>query len=227
MKVKTTVEKLSAKYTAQGYKTTVSNNPKYYEHVSISGGTERKDNRKLGSIPTFSTAPIISCGNCSGCKHDCYALKNMFVFRESIRKSWIKNFAIAKHNRAQVWADIDKFLTKKQPRTFRYHVSGDILDQQYLNSMSDMAKKHSNTKFLAFTKMYHLDYSDIPDNLKIVVSVWPGMEFDNPNNFPLAFVQDGTETRVENALECEGTCETCGMCWDLKNIGKNVVFHKH
>ena len=44
---------------------------------------------------------------------------------------------------------------------------------------------------------------------------------------PLAYMQDGTEKRVTNALECPGNCETCGMCWNLKSLNKNVVFKKH
>ena len=75
--------------------------------------------------------------------------------------------------------------------------------------------------------MYNLNFADLPDNLTIVLSAWLDMSYINPFGLPIAFMQDGTETRISDALECPGNCETCGICWALKSIKKNVVFHKH
>ena len=45
---------------------------------------------------------------------------------------------------------------------------------------------------------------------------------------PEGTMQDGTETRVpEDAIRCPGNCETCGLCYELPRLGRDVVFHKH
>ena len=67
---------------------------------------------------------------------------------------------------------------------------------------------------------------NLPNNLTIVISVWPGLRIPN-SKLPKAFMQDGTENRINNAIECPGNCENCGMCWNLSKLGKNVVFNKH
>jgi hypothetical protein len=39
---------------------------------------------------------------------------------------------------------------------------------------------------------------------------------------------DCPDPRIPNdAIWCPGNCESCGMCWDLPNIGKDVVLIKH
>ena len=40
--------------------------------------------------------------------------------------------------------------------------------------------------------------------------------------------EDGSEVRVpKDAIECPGNCESCGMCYELDRLGRDVVFHKH
>jgi hypothetical protein len=65
-------------------------------------------------------------------------------------------------------------------------------------------------------------------NLAIIFSAWPGMRFDNPHHHRVAWMQDETETRVpEDAIRCPGNCETCGLCYELSRLGRDVVFYKH
>ena len=62
----------------------------------------------------------------------------------------------------------------------------------------------------------------------ILFSAWPGMAFLNPQGHRVAWMQDGTETRVPaDAIACPGNCESCGMCYELERLGHDVVFHKH
>jgi ferredoxin len=185
-------------------------------------------NSKVGKIPNMSLPPVVSCGNCEKCKKNCYALKS-FKMYPSVRKSWTENFKLAKENPVEFFAVVDAYIEKKKPAFFRWQVSGDILDQNYLDGMVEVARAHKATKFLAFTKMYHLDYANIPENLSIVWSAWPGLEMPTaPEGIRIAYMQDGTETRVpKNALECPGNCESCGLCWTLKKIRRDVVFYKH
>jgi len=99
--------------------------------------------------------------------------------------------------------------------------------------MCRIADANSGTHFLAFTKAFEIvnryeDHAAVPENLVIVFSAWPGMRFLNPHHHRVAWMQDGTETRVpENSIECPGSCENCGMCYELERLGRDVVFHKH
>ena len=183
-------------------------------------------NKKMGSIPNVSLPPVLSCGNCSGCKRSCYALKAYKQY-PLVRKAWRKNWELLRKDRLKYFSMVSAYLSKHKPKFFRWHVAGDIVDQDYLEWMKNFALLlFPGTKFLTFTKMA-LDFSDLPKNLTIVYSAWPGQPIVNPHNLPIAFMQDGTETRVTNALECPGNCENCSMCWALPTIGANVVFHKH
>lgn len=190
--------------------------------VHIAGG-----NAKLGRIPNISLPPIKSCGNCSGCKKECYALKAWKMYQNT-RRAWNENFRLVREDPAAYFDQIDAWIAKHHPRLFRWHVSGDIPCQGYLEGMKMIAEHNPDTRFLAFTKMYDLDYSDLPENLSIVLSGWPGMELRNPHHLHVAWMQDGTEDRIpKNALECTGHCDHCGMCWALKEIDRDVFFYKH
>jgi hypothetical protein len=124
-------------------------------------------------------------------------------------------------------------VAQAKPPLFRWHVAGDILSNDYLRGMCQIAAANPGTHFLAFTKAFDIvnryaDRATIPDNLVIVFSAWPEMSFLNPHGHRVAWMQDGTETRVpEDAIECPGNCETCGMCYELERLGRDVVFHKH
>jgi hypothetical protein len=144
----------------------------------------------------------------------------------SVKKSWDSNLTLAKTDHKRYFGMVREYLDKWKPEFFRWHVSGDILNQRYLNNMVSIARNYPEIKFLTFTKMHQLRYTDLPDNLTIVFSAWPGMPV--PSGLPIAWLQDGTETRVpDNALHCPGNCENCGMCWNLDRIGRDVVFNKH
>jgi len=190
-------------------------------------------NSKLGKIPNLSLSPVKSCGNCEQCKTTCYALKAYRMY-PSVRNAWDNNLDLARNNPEIFFADLDTYLEKKKPKFFRWHVSGDIINLAYFSNMITIANNHPDTKFLCFTKMYGtvnrvLSHTEKPDNLAVVFSVWPGLPFYNDHNLPLAFCQDGTETRHigNDYLECPGYCETCGLCWDLPKTGYNVLFDIH
>lgn len=191
--------------------------------VKISDG-----NSKLGNIPNVSMVPGKDCGNCSYCAKGCYAMKAYRMYKAT-KAAWESNSDLARNRRQEFFEGIIEFLEKKRPEFFRWHVAGDILDQAYLDDMIWVAKVIPDTKYLAFTKMHHLDFSMLPGNLVVVASMWPGMpEHPNVAKLHKAWMQDGTETRVpETAIPCPGICESCGMCWALPKIGRDVVFKKH
>ena len=184
-------------------------------------------NMKLGRIPNISLPPGLSCVKDAPCAKDCYARKAWRMYPNS-REAWTENL-YEWNNFPQRFEEHLKgyFKGKINLKYFRFHVSGDIPSQEYLDMMFRVCAEAPEVKFLAFTKNYHLDFTEKPENLSVVFSAWPGFTLHNPENFPVAWMQDGTEDRVPaEALECPGKCDTCGMCFLLQK-GQSVVFHKH
>lgn len=187
-----------------------------------------KENSKMGKVTSVSLTPVVSCPPNVPCSKICYAMGS-YRLRQNVRTAWDDNYNFWASDPIGFFTAIDKYLasTKRPIKFFRWHVGGDIPSQRYLNSMCGIARDFDNIKFLAFTKNHLLDFSLIPDNLTIIASMW--VKWGNAN-VPLrkAWYQDGTETRIpSNALECHGNCETCGLCWNLPSIGRDVVFYKH
>ena len=198
------------------------------QHVSISKG-----NRKLGGVMNISTTPRRCCPEGVPCASEgCYAWKAYRLY-PATRKAWTRNERIAKRDPDSYFAQIAARVARDRPRLFRWHVAGDILSTGYLRGMCRIANENPRTHFLVFTKAFEIvnryeDREAIPSNLVIIFSAWPGMTFDNPHGHRVAWMQDGTETRVpENAIRCPGNCETCGLCYALPRLAVDVVFHKH
>jgi hypothetical protein len=144
-----------------------------------------------------------------------------------VRTAWDENTKMATNHLDEFLATINLEVAKKKPDYFRWHVAGDILNQDYVNGMINIARMNLKTQFLAFTKRYDFNYDNRPKNLEIVFSLWPN--WGEPNkNFPLAFMQDGTESRItKNTVNCPGNCTHCKTCWHLSELKKNIVFHAH
>lgn len=117
-------------------------------HVKISDG-----NNKLGAIPSVSLIPVMDCGNCAICAKSCYDLRNDFIYKEVIKTRAI-NSAIYHEDPERFFKEIDDYLNYRYPRAFRFHIGGDIQNKWYLDKMCEIARKHKDTKFLAFTKMF-------------------------------------------------------------------------
>lgn len=189
-----------------------------------------KENSKMGKVCSVSLTPHKACPPDVPCKKSCYAWKIYFPpTRKPVRTAWDGNLAYAVADMAGYFGGINAFLhgVKKPKSFFRWHVGGDILNQEYLSGMKWIAQENVNTNFLAFTKNHSLDFNGLPDNLVIIASMWPG--WGDPT-LPLrkAWMQDGTENRIpEGALECQGGCDNCGLCWHLPSLNRDVVFHKH
>lgn len=200
-------------------------------HVSFSKG-----NAKLGSIPSVSLLPIIDCGNCGKCKSSCYDLRNDFIYKQTLHARCV-NSAILHHRPDYYFAAIDAYLELNFPRAFRWHIGGDIKDEEYLYNMCQIAKKYTNIKFLCFTKMFNLvnefisKHGSLPENLKLIFSGWLGLDMPNPHNLPTAhpIFSHGTSAPDGTKL-CTGNCATClkdnKLCWNLKK-GEAVGFIAH
>ena len=190
--------------------------------VSISPG-----NIKLGSIPSVSLIPWHSCRKDLPCFAKCYSRK-MYIRKPSCRISWTRNLEAYLLNSEKYFADIDHFLTWNRPRFFRWHVAGDFPDQNYLNKVILLARKHKSIKFLAFTKRFDFRLPTPPNNFRLILSAWPGYEIPTrlTRRFKVAWMQNGTETRIpRTAVKCGGDCQACLECW--KPNKRNVYFDQH
>jgi hypothetical protein len=201
---------------------------KHEQQVSISSG-----NRKMGAVMNISTIPVSCCPKGVPCASDgCYALKALRLY-PAARAAWRRNEDLAKHHPDSYFMQIAVQVALAKPRLFRWHVAGDILSSEYMRGMCRIAGANPSTHFLAFTKAFEIvsryeGHEAVPVNLVIVFSAWPGMKLLNPRAHRVAWMQDGNEVRVpENAIECPGNCESCGMCYELERLGRDVVFHKH
>ncbi len=194
-----------------------------------------KGNIKMGSIPSVSLPAVITCRDDCGCGSKCYASR-MERLRPNIRYSYLNNLRVLLTQPEAYWSGVEEQL--KVSDFFRFHVSGDIVDDTYFANMVDVAKRNPHCEMLCFTKKYSIvnDFlsagGKIPENLHIVFSGWRDLEMENPYNLPESHVRfrDGiTEARAD-AKECGGNCTECantnGGCWTLKS-GEQIVFNEH
>ena len=201
------------------------------KHVCIS-----KSNIKLDMIPSVSLPPIVTCSPeaCKFCGKKCYARK-MCKYRPTVKESYDNNLDILLNDKEKFWREVDGSI--KLTTYFRFGVSGDIYDADYLERMVEVARRNKHCQILCFTKKYTLVNSylakhRLPKNLHLIFSVWKGLECDNPNNLPEAhvFYKDGTTTASDGAKYCSGNCTECATenknCWTLKK-GEQILFKEH
>lgn len=196
-------------------------------------------NSKLGSyVPTVNMPPIISCRENCPCSKTCYALKGNFRFN-NVQQSMRDNLELYKKDSKLFFNDINEFLQNGLTiyKYFRWHSSGDIVDYNYFLGMVEIAKNNPLTRFLAFTKKFEIvnEYikknGNLPNNLKVVFSAWDKLfKVENPYNLPVAYInlrdKEKNAKIPELAFPCQGNCEKCLACWNLRD-GQSVVFNQH
>lgn len=200
-------------------------------NVSISKG-----NIKTGAVPSVSTLPFITCPGscCKTCGKKCYAAK-IALLRPSVLRAYARNTAIALEKPEIYWRAVDKAL--KMSRYFRFHVSGDIIDRHYFACMIGAAIRNPKCNMLAFTKQYDIvnEYlyttgGILPDNLQIIFSAWPEIEFENPYNLPVAVMLEKGKEPDPAWITCGGNCFNCACygcgCWTLQR-GQVIFFREH
>ena len=194
--------------------------------VSISDG-----NVKMGRIPGFSLPPILSCRTGVPCAKrvpgkklpPCYAMKSWTQY-PATREAWMRNLDAVYAGKFA--GKMDAILGRMRKRLFRIHPAGDFESSQYLSLWKELAERHPEKRFLAFTKQ-DFYFADCPDNLRIVWSAWPGWAVEPPEGLPVAYVDGLGEDRIPgDAWRCSGRCDDCGACWSLEP-GEAVAFPLH
>lgn len=203
-------------------------------NIKISPG-----NSKLGAIPSISLPAGLTCREDCECRQKCYA-KKLERLRKSVREAYMLNYQVLKCTPDIYWREVEASIMMS--RFFRFHVSGDIPDEDYLRHMIDVASRNKHCEILCFTKKFDIVNSILtqmmlkgkpfPSNLHLILSAWRGLEMKNQFNLPEAHVRyrNGSTTARDNALECGGNCTECalteGGCWSLDS-GEQVVFNEH
>lgn len=196
-----------------------------YKSITLRSATISHGNGKIGDTPNVSLLPIASCPKGIPCAKECYDCKACKLY-PTVKAARKRNWDAARKQRAEYFAGIREYLMRYSPKYFRWHVGGDIPDQDYLREMYAIAREYPDTHFLAFTKHHSLDFRRRPENLNVVLSMWTAWG-NSRKRMPRAWMQDGTETRIpDSAIQCDGGCDTCGICWHLKP-GHDVWFAKH
>ena len=197
--------------------------------VKISPG-----NSKLGAIPSVSLPSVLTCRVCA-CQKKCYARK-LERIRKSVAAAYAHNLNILQNDPDVYWREVEAAIMMS--RFFRFHVSGDIPDMDYLIHMVDVSARNQHCQILCFTKKYEFvnefieKHGPLPNNLHMIFSGWVGLEMVNPFSLPEAHVRyrDVSTTAAPGATDCGGNCTECavtdGGCWSLK-AGEQVVFKEH
>lgn len=205
-------------------------------HTSISKG-----NIKMGDIPSVSLPPLVTCAPAAcktcGCQ-GCYA-KKIYNLRTTVRNAYDRNLSILKDNPEQYWREVESAIMGST--AFRFHVSGDIPNTEYLQHMVEIAERNKHCEIIAFTKRFDFcnewlanNNYEFPQNLHIIYSAWKGLEMINPFNMPECHVifKDGTMTASEEKTSyyCSGNCFECFKnkhhCFSLKK-GEQILIKQH
>ena len=192
-------------------------------------------NKKLGEqIHSLSMPKGITCAAGVPCAAKCYAGKGHFIYG-NVKQAFMHNLEEYRKDPRGFFDEVAE--KSKLCLFFRWHVSGDIVDERYFDGMCKVARKNKNTHYLAFTKKFALvnDYiaqgHNVPKNLHIVFSAWgPNFPVPNPNNFPVSYVRFKDKalnhTIPSTAIPCGGRCYDCLACWQLRK-GQTIVFNEH
>lgn len=189
-------------------------------------------NRKVGSIPNFSLTPGRTCSReaCGTClREGCYAMKSYRMY-PTVKRAWDENSDLAERKLHALESALRLYFAAERPAFFRVHVGGDFVSREYAEMWARVAANSPETRFLAFTKQWeNVRGVDFPANFSLVLSGWEGTEIpaDLAARYPSANCILHAEDMPDGGILCPGSCESCGMCWNLGKIGRDVYFVKH
>ena len=186
-------------------------------------------NSKLGNIPNLSLPPIISCRQGVPCHSDCYAQK-FYRMWPSVKAAWDSNLRLYDEDPDRFFSDLIVWLTINKPPRFRLHVSGDFPDEMYFIRMCDVFEAQPQTQCLVFTKCYDYPLRVAPPNMKVVLSLWPGLDTpEAAEEFPCAYLShDHRVAELETVIKCKSGCVECGYaCFNGLSPELPVVFDMH
>ena len=185
-------------------------------------------NSKLGKVPNISLPPVVTCRPRVPCRGQCYARKAYRLW-PNVKVAWDDNWDFYQTEGARrYFEEIRAWLLENKPRYFRWHVSGDVPDVKYFENVFDIARHFgARTRFMLFTKRWDLlPVFEVPENLTIILSMWPRLRNPRKLDFPRAWLSSD-KRKPDYHFKCPGKCDTCYKCWELVKLGHDVVFDLH
>ena len=199
-------------------------------------------NTKTG-IKSIDLLPYVTChARCTntcgaikkGCKFNkgnCYAFRLMYRNPATCARYAI-NTALLIKNPARFWSGVDRFM--KCERFVRLFVAGDANVPGFFPSLCEVIKNNPHCLVQGFSKCYEVvnqyitENGKLPENLKLLLSGWNGLQPVNPFNLPVSDVYDNV--LPEGWLSCGGNCSQCACvglgCWKATN-GDIVGLKRH
>lgn len=187
-----------------------------------------KKNSKIGAIPNLSLPPGRSCVGGVPCYQDgCYA-KGPYNRYPNTKKAWDMNLNLFYANSNSFFDQFHRWVWQNEPERFRMFVGGDFPNLKFYEMFEDLCGVNPTTDFLVFTKRYDYDFSHKPDNLKVLLSTWPGYPLPKNKDLPWTWLEEDERRPTDSFLMCPGGCEDCGhQCWEIASPEIPVVFKKH
>lgn len=158
----------------------------------------------------------------------CYAHKGMYGFSNVQKALQRRLIAIRDPN----WTDAMIYLIKDMPY-FRFHDSGDIQDEQHLDTIFDVAEGCPNTKFWLPTREHQivkklLKKRSKPKNLIIRLSALM-LEGEGPKQLARDLGVQISTVKSEGyscpAHEQNNECKDCRKCWDGRYFDISYRLH--
>lgn len=200
--------------------------------VSLSDG-----NDKVGHIKNVSMPPVVSCsGVCAHCGGHCYDGRAVIQYPDTAAAR-ARNWSIYTRDPLAYFGRVLGTVRRMRRSLFRWHVGGEIVDSLYFRLMVGVARLVPRVTYLCFTKRHSLVADEIaamggrdalPDNLRLILSAWPGETLYNPYGLPVSAPYVGERPR--GWIGCPGNCETCAKhgrgCWTA-TTGDVIGFKYH
>ena len=204
------------------------------KYVSISNG-----NTKMGKVASVSLLPVLTCpSRCyETCGDKCYA-RGLVLLRPTVARAYARNTAVARLAPEAFFKSVREAM--KSARYFRFHVSGDVPNPEYLREVVRSCLDDPRCEVLMFTKRFELvnayirDHGPLPENLHALFSGWmnlfPTEAGLNPFHLPETAVYAKDEDIRPEWTPCGGNCLDCaiheGGCWAARP-GDTIAFKLH
>jgi len=186
-------------------------------------------NKKLGPIPNVSLPPIKTCIENPQCAEKCYARKFSTGYAKNTAGiRWEENWQLWQENPARFELELSNYLTWAEPRYFRWHVGGDIPDENYLRMMKNIAWLFPQTKFMAYSKRpwaWTTEGNELK-NLSIIRSLWINEPVADEEPYMFYKVWPKDKEPSSHEIWCSGDCTSCKACWRIK-LHERVNIHIH
>lgn len=185
-------------------------------------------NSKLGKVPNLSLPPVITCRPDVPCSADCYAVK-FYRMWLTVRDAWDANLQFYREDPDGFFHDLILYLAMKKPKRFRLFVSGDFPDEIFFDRIMDVFGSYPDTQVLCFTKRFEYPLYIAPQNVNLVLSMWPDLEIPEiAADFPCSWLAEDDRRPEATHIRCVSNCVECGYkCFTAVSCDLHCVFDKH